>query len=282
MRIDRNATSIVAHRACPVAVERCNGLDDDCRPDTADGVDDPRVAIPCDGPDADECEEGTSSCAGGMVSCDDATGDDVEACNDVDDDCDGLDDVAEGLVDTDLFNCGACGNVCMLANAFAACVGGSCELVTCQAGFFDVDGLPGCEYACTFAGAESCNGNDDDCDGLTDEDVIGPDFDATSLCGALGVCATGTARCDGAAGIVCDLPTTFEVTETTCDGLDNDCDGDLDLFDDDWSSLLSLTPASFIIGQHIRFSLFSHHSTRLAEATNFHNRLSPCRRDVDR
>ncbi len=213
----------------PAGAEVCNGRDDDCDAtiDEPGDLTDPTLGDAC-GTDVGACVAGTLTCVSGTIRCEGEVGPTAETCNDVDDDCDGLDDVAEGLVDTDLFNCGACGNVCMLANAFAACVGGSCELVTCQAGFFDVDGLPGCEYACTFAGAESCNGNDDDCDGLTDEDVIGPDFDATSLCGALGVCATGTARCDGAAGIVCDLPTTFEVTETTCDGLDNDCDGQTD------------------------------------------------------
>ena len=123
-------------------LELCNGLDDDCRPDTADGVDDPRVAIPCDGPDADECEEGTSSCAGGMVSCDDATGDDVEACNDVDDDCDG--DVDEALTR-------ACANAC-----------GTPGTEVCEAGAFvdcDAPDVP----------AEVCNAVDDDCDGEVDE-----------------------------------------------------------------------------------------------------------------
>jgi hypothetical protein len=78
---------------------------------------------------------------------------------------------------------------------------------------------------------ELCNGVDDDCDGLTDEDVP-----PLPVCLDLGVCAVVVARCDGAAGFACDYPSSHQAVETRCDGLDNDCDG---LTDEDlqWKGL---------------------------------------------
>ena len=70
-------------------LEVCDGLDNDCNPDTVDGAHDGWVGISCDGPDADQCKEGIFSCIEGSQACDDATDDIEEACNGVDDDCDG-------------------------------------------------------------------------------------------------------------------------------------------------------------------------------------------------
>jgi hypothetical protein len=69
---------------------------------------------------------------------------------------------------------------------------------------------------------EVCNGVDDDCDNLTDEDLGG----APCETGFPGVCATGTEVCNGADGIACtpDVPGSPEL----CDGLDNDCNGETD------------------------------------------------------
>ncbi len=69
---------------------------------------------------------------------------------------------------------------------------------------------------------EVCDGLDDDCDGLTDEDLGPP---PEELCPRQGVCREGATRCAGAAGWVCDLPPSYEDPESSCDGLDNDCDG---------------------------------------------------------
>ncbi len=74
---------------------------------------------------------------------------------------------------------------------------------------------------------ETCNGKDDDCDNLVDEDF--PQKGQPCNNGKLGVCfKTGTYACkaDGS-GLVCNAPNANGSAEI-CDGLDNDCDGSVD------------------------------------------------------
>ncbi|MEK6609070.1 MAG: MopE-related protein [Myxococcota bacterium] len=70
---------------------------------------------------------------------------------------------------------------------------------------------------------ETCNGFDDDCDGLVDDDVPG----AGATCGDsdIGECARGAEQCvSGQMICVGAVGPSFEA----CDGLDNDCDADAD------------------------------------------------------
>ena len=71
---------------------------------------------------------------------------------------------------------------------------------------------------------EVCDSQDNDCDGSTDEDV---DL-STVNCGGIGVCQAAKAQCNPDKGPVCALPPAYEVTEVSCDGKDNDCDGATD------------------------------------------------------
>ena len=74
----------------------CDGLDNDCNPDTADGSAESWLGAPCDGPDSDICPEGGYLCSSGNQTCSDLSGStqentyDGQTCNDgVDNDCDG-------------------------------------------------------------------------------------------------------------------------------------------------------------------------------------------------
>jgi hypothetical protein len=78
--------------------EVCDGIDNDCDPGTPDGMQDPQIGGPCDGPDGDFCLEGTTTaCVAGSFTCNDDTTTTVEQClgNDGDEDCDGT--VDEGF-----------------------------------------------------------------------------------------------------------------------------------------------------------------------------------------
>lgn len=70
-------------------VEVCDGVDNDCNPATADGVNDPGRGVACDGADLDLCLEGTMQCSNGAMACNDTTPNTAESCDGLDNDCDG-------------------------------------------------------------------------------------------------------------------------------------------------------------------------------------------------
>ena len=78
---------------------------------------------------------------------------------------------------------------------------------------------------------EICDGLDNDCDNQIDEDLTPPACKKTE-----GVCATPVSQpvCEGAQGWSdCEFDQDYEDgTETKCDALDNDCDGETDEMSD--------------------------------------------------
>src|SRR5579871_2178290 len=150
----------------------------------------------------------------------------VEICDGIDNDCDGIVDNGFDFM-TDVMNCGACNHQCAFPFAMASCVNGVCTQGACLPNFYDRDpNVPGCETECikTNGGVEICDGLDNDCDGVVDDNLGAP----TVTCLTKGVCAGIQPACSGQNGWVCNYPSTYEAIEDTkfgCDGLDNDCNG---------------------------------------------------------
>ena len=65
----------------------CDGVDNDCNPETVDGSADPNLGDPCDGSDPDLCLEGVWSCDGEQLVCDDPNDIDPDLCDLIDNDC---------------------------------------------------------------------------------------------------------------------------------------------------------------------------------------------------
>ncbi|HYV18901.1 MAG TPA: putative metal-binding motif-containing protein [Verrucomicrobiae bacterium] len=232
----------------PGQPELCNGLDDDCNPQTNDGSADPGIGAPCDGADGDHCIEGIRFCTGGTLACNDTTPTNPEVCNGVDDDCDGVVPANEADQDGDGFR--VCNGDCLDTNPTVhpggteLCDGfdNDCNPATTdgsqdpQAGAAcdgpDADFCPEGVRACsptshtlvcndtTGDNREICNGIDDDCnpstpDGSQDTRVgacDGPDSD--KCVEGHNLCVNGVITCDDNTGDNLDL----------CNGIEDDCD----------------------------------------------------------
>ncbi|HOW51206.1 MAG TPA: MopE-related protein [bacterium] len=202
--------------------ESCNGIDDDCDGLTDETWSDKNTA--CTNGQVGACERpGIYVCNGAQngIECNAPminTAGLTESCNGIDDDCDGLTDETWPDKNTVCSNgqAGACERP-----GIYVCNGAQNDIV-CNAPLINTAGL-----------TESCNGIDDDCDGLTDE--TWPNKNTACTNGQVGACErTGMYVCNGAqTGIVCNAPLIDNAGFTeTCNGIDDDCNGAVD---DHWT-----------------------------------------------
>ena len=192
-------------------VEICNGIDDNC-----DGVTDEGwlTGQPCDGPDSDSCKNGTYTCTAdglGNECVNESKVNLTELCNGLDDDCNGqTDETFPGLGE--------------------ACDGPDSD--QCKHGILgcSADGLTsecGPENPANIV--ETCDGIDNDCNGLTDDGLLYQGAGVGAPCKGIGACGEGTVVCSPTQAVAtCSTNPnaflTWDVKEI-CDGLDNDCNG---------------------------------------------------------
>lgn len=208
-------------------VEVCNTNDDDCDGEVDEGFD---VGAPCDGSDADLCRNGYKVCTpdGLGTECFEILSAFEEYCNGLDDDCDTLIDEPGSIgcivyyedADQDGHGIGPGQCLCSPTGVFTSSLDDDCDDTRS-------DVYPGA--------VELCDGVDQDCDVTIDED---PQTDTTPWLmdcysgpagtAEVGICRTGSRICQGSLGFTgaCEGEQTPLVE--SCDGADNDCDGDTD------------------------------------------------------
>ncbi len=164
------------------------------------------IGAPCSGEQGvGNCALGTYECQSEMLVCvtNQAT---LESCDTIDNDCD-------GQIDEDLGgeSCILGLGVCETSGAIA-CVEGN---LSCQ-----VQDMPA-----PSSDDQSCDGIDNDCDGQVDED-----YQQISVTCGLGSCAqSGTSFCtNGQEFNDCIALIPGPAEDDLCDGLDSDCDGNID------------------------------------------------------
>ncbi len=228
----------------PSGVEVCNRVDDDCDTLVDSGAVDARVwHADADGDGRGDASRDVAACDAptGTVSsgddCDDTRADvspaSAERCDGADNDCDGLtdeSDVADAPIWFLDYDADGFGGTRFTARA---CVAPAGYVATGE----DCDDT---SAGVSPSASETCDGLDEDCDGVVDDGVATSTWYVDRDGDGWGAAGTATTTCSAPSGYLAragdcdDVDGTVSPSATeTCDGVDENCDGVVDEGTDD-------------------------------------------------